>query len=415
MPASVSSSTLAAQLEDAPVPDSNEWVQFLNGGKASHWNRRTNATVWQSPPGVNVVWVGKLDEEGSRTTGTGIRVSVGMAFLLLLGDGQRGEELGIPSPLHQCHLWQDDVLVSCSFGGESGCIYSDMLENSCGIAVIAGWFCWYDAPRALFPSIVHDRCDSTGAVLGPGAMPVVVVSGADVQTAHYCVVSTGAVLGQVVQFPVVVQRLIPMVFCSEDHIFLLLPLNKMIDVPVALAVQIPCIWQSLCGVRCSPVEYQTSDLRIQHSLVRQWIHVGVSLRDFWEFSHVLYVKVQVLQFFRADVEKTAELPQLQLVEFGTVVACSLCAATGAVLSMTWRSSSALVDKFQLRLALCFFPSSGPRCAASWPVWIRGTVVSVLGWFASCLDKVVHTPVVCNDMCLWFRLQKTVQAPQLQYV
>ena len=36
----------------------------------------------------------------------------------------------------------------------------------------------------------------------------------------------------------------------------------------------------------------------------------------------------------------------------------------------------------------------------------------------CLDGfllVVHTPVVCNDICLWFRLQKTVQAPQLQYV
>ena len=48
-------------------------------------------------PGVNVVWVGKMDEDGVPTTGTGIRVSVGMAFLLfLLGDGQRGEELGIP-------------------------------------------------------------------------------------------------------------------------------------------------------------------------------------------------------------------------------------------------------------------------------------------------------------------------------
>ena len=34
VPASVSSSMLAAQLEEAPVPDSNEWVQFLNGGKA---------------------------------------------------------------------------------------------------------------------------------------------------------------------------------------------------------------------------------------------------------------------------------------------------------------------------------------------------------------------------------------------
>ena len=58
-------------------------------------------------------------------------------------------------------------------------------------------------------------------------------------------------------------------------------------------------------------------------------------------------------------------------------------------------------------------SSGPKFAASWPVWTRGTVVSVLGWFTSCLDKVVHTPVVCNDRCLWFRLQKTVESPQLQ--
>ena len=206
---------------------------------------------------------GSWMRRGPRTTGTGIRVSVGMAFLLLLGDGQRGEELGIPSPLHQCHLWQDDVLVSCSFGGESGCIYSDMLENSCGIAVIAGWFCWYDAPRALFPSIVHDRCDSTGAVLGPGAMPVVVVSGADVQTAHYCVVSTGAVLGQVVQFPVVVQRLIPMVFCSEDHIFLLLPLNKMIDVPVALGRADPLYLA--VSVRCSVFACGVPDFEFTYS------------------------------------------------------------------------------------------------------------------------------------------------------
>ena len=36
----------------------------------------------------------------------------------------------------------------------------------------------------------------------------------------------------------------------------------------------------------------------------------------------------------------------------------------------------------LLLALCSFTlSSDPRCAASWPVWIRSTVMSVLGWFA----------------------------------
>ena len=132
---------------------------------------------------------------------------------------------------------------------------------------------------------------------------------------------------------------------------------------------------------------------------------------------------------------------------------------------------------------------GPRCTTSWPVRIRSSVMSVLGWFAgdsatravflpvvrpkmrcimagmdqrysmsvlgwfagestpravflpvvrpkmrcimagmdqryscvsawmvsSCLDQVVHTPVVCNDICLRFRLQKIVQAPQLQFV
>ena len=77
-------------------------------------------------------------------------------------------------------------------------------------------------------------------------------------------------------------------------------------------------------------------------------------------------------------------------------------------------------------------SSGPRCAASWPVWIRGTVMSVHGWFAgdSAPRAVFLPPVVRPKMldimagmnqrdihvawCLWFRLQKTVDFPQLQF-
>ena len=92
-------------------------------------------------------------------------------------------------------------------------------------------------------------------------------------------------------------------------------------------------------------------------------------------------------------------------------------------------------------------SSGPRYAASWPVWTRGTVMSVLGWFAGdSAPRAVFLPVVrpkmrcimaqryscvsawmvclvlgpgrsharvCNDRCLWFRLQKTVESLQLQ--
>ena len=66
LPASVSSSTLAAQLEDAPVLDSIEWVQLNDGvtGKTYVWNRRTRATVWKSQPGVKVVCVGERTEEG---------------------------------------------------------------------------------------------------------------------------------------------------------------------------------------------------------------------------------------------------------------------------------------------------------------------------------------------------------------
>ena len=70
------------------------------------------------------------------------------------------------------------------------------------------------------------------------------------------------------------------------------------------------------------------------------------------------------------------------------------------------------------------------------VWARIALVSPRSWcsFARCvpccrsqalmpcimagmdpryLFMVVHTPVVCNDICLWFRLHKTVESPQLQ--
>ena len=58
---------------------------------------------------------------------------------------------------------------------------------------------------------------------------------------------------------------------------------------------------------------------------------------------VVDVALHVLQFSSADVEETADLPQLHLVAFWTVVACPLCATTGAVWLMTWRSSSTVMD------------------------------------------------------------------------
>ena len=53
-------------------------------------------------------------------------------------------------------------------------------------SLLAG-FAGYDAPRAVFPSIVDVCGDSTGAVLGQGDMPVVVASGAFGQTARITV------------------------------------------------------------------------------------------------------------------------------------------------------------------------------------------------------------------------------------
>ena len=122
-------------------------------------------------------------------------------------------------------------------------------------SLLAG-FAGHYAPRTLFPSIVHVRGDSTGAVLGQGRSDFL----------SWC---RG-------RFPwSSVQKTI--------NIHLLL-LNTVIDVPVALVVQIPSVWQSL--VRCSPVEYHTTDFpgsllqeifTYSDSLVRQWIHVGVNI------------------------------------------------------------------------------------------------------------------------------------------
>ena len=58
--------TLAAQLEDAPVPDSIEWVELFDDikSKTNYWNRRTRLSSWLPPVGIKVFWVGTQDEEG---------------------------------------------------------------------------------------------------------------------------------------------------------------------------------------------------------------------------------------------------------------------------------------------------------------------------------------------------------------
>ena len=45
---------------------SDEWVELYDDVKSKtfYWNRRTRLSSWLPPEGVNVVWVGTMDEEG---------------------------------------------------------------------------------------------------------------------------------------------------------------------------------------------------------------------------------------------------------------------------------------------------------------------------------------------------------------
>ena len=53
---------IAEQIVDTPVhlPESAEWVQLRDEAtsRSYFWNRRTCETMWQPPPGIQVVWVG---------------------------------------------------------------------------------------------------------------------------------------------------------------------------------------------------------------------------------------------------------------------------------------------------------------------------------------------------------------------
>ena len=106
----------------------------------------------------------------------------------------------------------------------------------------------------------------------------------------------------------------------------------------------------------------------------------------------------------------------------------------------------LVWLVPMHLALCFFLTSlGPGCSASWPTWTRRTVVFVLvvyrcsgmckvgfpgdfalrAVFSSCRQAQILGILAGMDQmdsfvarfwrtwCSWFRLQKTVDFPQLQ--
>ena len=104
----VRSSTLSAhQVARASEPVNSDgsivWVRMHDGDtdQSYYRNRRTRETTWRA---VEVVWVGETSA-GSCGTGTRSLVSLHITASLgwFLGDGLRGEGLGIPSPLLGCH------------------------------------------------------------------------------------------------------------------------------------------------------------------------------------------------------------------------------------------------------------------------------------------------------------------------
>ena len=119
MLASGSSSTPAAQLEVAPLPDSIEWVQLRerHAGKTYFWNRRTNSTVWQGPAGVEVVWYGERNEEGGSGTGTGTRVSPRLTSLLFfLGEERYRQPTAVHKYWAPCRLCRIEVFFTVNNG-----------------------------------------------------------------------------------------------------------------------------------------------------------------------------------------------------------------------------------------------------------------------------------------------------------
>ena len=80
-----------------------------------------------------------------------------------------------------------DCAYSWSYGVKVATFIRTWWNTRVLLASLLAVFAGYDAPRAVFPSIValadEARGGSTGAVLVPGVLPVVIASGAFVQTA----------------------------------------------------------------------------------------------------------------------------------------------------------------------------------------------------------------------------------------
>ena len=178
--------------------------------------------------------------------------------------------------------WFGWLLLACGY------ISSDMLENSCGIVslllVLLVMMHLVLCFLRLSVSVAIPQVQFLDLVLC-----LVVASGADGQTAHYCVVSTGAVLGQGrSNFLSWCRGRFPWSSVQKTTFILLLLLYTVIDVPVAQVVQVPLhltVSSVVFGVRLWSSDYRFSlasgNINVFSTL---WFDSGHMLASFYEAS-----------------------------------------------------------------------------------------------------------------------------------
>ena len=119
-------------------------------------------TTWRAPVSVQVVWVGEMSAGKVLwywNQVTGLTAHIGLPRLPFLGDGIRGEGLGIPSPL----LWV--LLLLLSRQEWFWRVRSSSATWSGWLLQVAGWRTWcVGVPGSLWSSLLlggeRSRCAS---------------------------------------------------------------------------------------------------------------------------------------------------------------------------------------------------------------------------------------------------------------
>ena len=308
--------------------------------------------------------------------------------------------------------------------------------------VLAG-FAGYDTPRAVFPSIVNARGDSTGAVLGQGDMPVVILSGGFGQTVQKTVESPQLQLIVGRQHPLRAANADPHgSVCSADH--------GDSSVAAYFGGRCPC-----CVGSCKSSGAAVCCVSLRRLFgLRSGDTTGAVLGQSYVVFYACPVEttsrskmnVLVAGFTGDDTSRavflvclsrprcSAPWPVWTTRNFSrfssTSFTCPLCATTGA--SGARDSAGAVLGQGCPCPCCATTRAHGARDSRRWLTSLRHAATSSCSSraensrYAQCklctfvsfpqvqlLDKVV-VPVVCNDNAL-VQMRITVEVPQLQFL